>query len=159
MCGSVAQTHALGDEGHVAVLREHDAIVRSALADHDGREVKHTGDGIMASFTSISGAVGFSVTAQRAVAARNESASTPLHLSIGISAGEPVTGDDDDLFGAAVQMAARVCNAADAGDIHVTGVVRELCIGKSFEFEDRGDVEFKGVPQPAPIYAVLWRDG
>jgi class 3 adenylate cyclase len=158
ICGSVAQTHALGDEGHMAVLREHDTIVRSALAGHDGREVKHTGDGIMASFTSISAAVGFAVEVQRAVAARNESASTPLHVSIGISAGEPVTGDDDDLFGAAVQMAARVCNAADAGDIHVTVVVRELCLGKSFRFEDRGDVAFKGLPEPARIYAVTWQD-
>ena len=48
MCGSVAQTHQLGDDGHMVLLREHDRLVRYQLAIHHGREVKHTGDGIMA---------------------------------------------------------------------------------------------------------------
>jgi hypothetical protein len=50
VCGSVAQTHQLGDDGHLLLLREHDAIVRAELAANGGREVKHTGDGIMAAF-------------------------------------------------------------------------------------------------------------
>jgi class 3 adenylate cyclase len=158
MCGSVAQTYELGDDGHVAVLREHDAIVREALTAHGGREVKHTGDGIMASFVSVSAAVGFAVDVQRAVHARNTGAETPLHVSVGISAGEPVTGDHDDLFGATVQLAARLCNAADAGDIHVTLAVRELCLGKTFRFSDRGDQTLKGLPEPARVYAVTWQD-
>ena len=50
ICGSTAMTERLGDDGGIALLHEHDAIVRERLATHDGREVKHTGDGIMASF-------------------------------------------------------------------------------------------------------------
>jgi class 3 adenylate cyclase len=159
MCGSVAQTLELGDDAHVLVLREHDAIVRDALGSHGGREVKHTGDGIMASFDSVSAAVQCAITVQRAVLDRNAEAAIRLDVSIGISAGEPVTSEDQDLFGAAVQLAARLCGSADAGEIHVTTGVRELCMGKRFEFLDRGPVALKGLPEPAQVYAVAWTTG
>jgi class 3 adenylate cyclase len=158
ICGSVAQTYALGDEGHLRLLREHDEIVRAALSAHDGREVKHTGDGIMAAFSSIAAAVAASVRMQRALTDRNRGADTVLDVSIGISAGEPVTDDDGDLFGAAVQLAARLCGHALPGDIAVSVAVRELCIGKGFQFQDRGRVELKGLPEPTQMYAVAWRE-
>ena len=90
--------------------------------------------------------------------ARNENAVAPFHLSIGISAGEPVTDDHDDLFGAAVQLAARLCAAATPGDIAVSVVVRELCVGKAFRFEDRGQLSLKGLAEPTQAYAVYWRE-
>jgi class 3 adenylate cyclase len=158
ICGSVAQTHLLGDDGHLRLLREHDEIVRSALSAHGGREVKHTGDGIMAAFSSIASAVAASVQMQRALADRNNGADPVLDVSIGISAGEPVTDDDGDLFGAAVQLAARLCGHAPPGDIAVSIAVRELCMGKGFRFEDRGPVELKGLPEPTRMYAVTWRE-
>jgi len=156
VCGSVAQTYELGDDGHFALLRDHDEIVRTELARHDGREVKHTGDGIMAAFTSVSASVAFAIAVQAALNERNRHATTPLHVSIGISAGEPVTDDHDDLFGAAVQLAARLCDAAPAGDISVSIAVRELCMGKQFQFEDRGTIPLKGLPEPMQSYAVIW---
>src|SRR6476646_3295526 len=134
ICGSVAQTHQLGDDAHLELLREHNTIVRTELSAHSGRKVKHTGDGIMAAFTSVSAAVAFAVDVQQALARRSGGATTPLDVSIGISAGEPVTDTDDDLFGAAVQLAARLCSAASPGDIVVSIAVRELCMGKSFRF-------------------------
>jgi class 3 adenylate cyclase len=158
VCGSVAQTHELGDDGHMQLLGEHNEIVRAALVPHDGREVKHTGDGIMAAFTSVAAAVEFAMAVQRALDERNQRATTPLHVSIGMSAGEPLTDDSDDLFGAAVQIAARLCDAAAPGDIVVSVAVRELCIGKTFRFEDRGRIALKGLPEPAQTYAVSWRD-
>lgn len=157
VCGSVAQTHQLGDDGHLRLLHEHDEIVRVELADHDGREVKHTGDGIMAAFSSVAASVSFAIAVQRKLHERNQAADVPLDVSLGISAGEPVTGDDGDLFGAAVQLAARLCNAASAGDITVSVAVRELCMGKTFQFEDRGCIELKGLPEPTQTYAVAWR--
>jgi class 3 adenylate cyclase len=157
ICGSVAQTRELGDEGHLAMLHAHNELVRAELARHDGREVKHTGDGIMASFTSVSAAVAFAIAVQAALHERNEQAPTPLDVSIGISAGEPVTDDNDDLFGAAVQLAARLCDAAQAGDITVSIAVRELCMGKQFRFEDRGAIPLKGFPDLTQAYAVAWR--
>jgi class 3 adenylate cyclase len=157
VCGSVAQTYELGDDGHMQLLRVHDDIVRSALTDHDGREVKHTGDGIMASFNSIASSVAFGIAVQQALSARNADAAPPLlHVSVGISAGEPVTNDRDDLFGATVQLAARLCAAAEAGGIAVSLGVKELCRGKPFQFEDRGYGNFKGIPEQTPYFAVLW---
>ena len=156
LCGSVAQTHQLGDDGHVRLLREHDEIVRAELASSGGREVKHTGDGIMAAFSSVASSVTFAVAVQRKLAERNRPASVPLLVSIGISAGEPVTADDGDLFGAAVQLAARLCGASPPGDITVSVAVRELCMGKAFRFEDRGRVALKGLPEPTQTYAVSW---
>jgi len=158
VCGSVAQTQQLGDDGHMQLLGEHNAIVRGELASHDGREVKHTGDGIMAAFTSIVSAVTFAMAVQRRLHARNEKSTTPFHVSIGISAGEPVTDDHDDLFGAAVQLAARLCAAASPGDIAVSVAVRELCIGKPFRFDDRGELSLKGLPAPTQVYVVSWRE-
>ncbi|HWD52844.1 MAG TPA: nickel-binding protein [Acidimicrobiales bacterium] len=158
VCGSVAQTQQLGDDGHMQLLGEHNSIVRGELLRHEGREVKHTGDGIMAAFTSVVSAVAFAVEVQRRLHERNQVATVPLEVSIGISAGEPVTDDHDDLFGAAVQLAARLCAAASTGDIAVSVAVRELCIGKPIRFEDLGELILKGMPEPTRSYAVSWRD-
>jgi class 3 adenylate cyclase len=158
LCGSVAQTVELGDEGHLALLREHDQIVRSALTAHEGREVKHTGDGIMSSFESVAASVAFAIAVQRRLAERNGSATTRFSIKIGISAGEPVTGDNNDLFGAAVQLAARLCDATAGDEITVSVAVRELCIGKSHRFEPREPLALKGFPEPVHTYAVLWRE-
>ena len=106
ICGSVAQTQELGDDAHMELLGEHNAIVRNELDKNDGREVKHTGDGIMAAFTSVVSAVAFAVEVQRRLHERNQAAAVPFEVRIGISVGEPVTDDHDDLFGAAVQLAA-----------------------------------------------------
>ncbi|HEY1989408.1 MAG TPA: nickel-binding protein [Acidimicrobiales bacterium] len=158
VCGSVAQTQQLGDDGHMQLLGEHNSIVRSQLVVHEGREVKHTGDGIMAAFTSVVSAVAFAVEVQRRLDERNQEGTIPLDVSIGISAGEPVTDDNDDLFGAAVQLAARLCAAAASGDIAVSVAVRELCIGKPFRFDDMGELTLKGMPDPTRSYAVSWRE-
>ena len=155
MCDSTALTHAIGDEASTAVLDEHDAIVRLALGDHGGREVKHTGDGIMASFNSVASAVESAIQAHRAVAERNRRAEVPFDLRVGISAGEPVTKEGD-LFGAAVQLAARLCDSSDPGQITVSVAVRELCIGKRLQFGEGRSITLKGFPEPTHCYDVLW---
>jgi class 3 adenylate cyclase len=156
--GSVEQTYAIGDDAHVQILLEHNEIVRAELSTHEGREIKHTGDGIMAAFTSVAASVSFGVGVQRRLAERNARADIPLHVSLGISAGEPVTDDDGDLFGAAVQLAARLCGVGSPGDITVSVAVRELCIGKRFVFEDCGGLALKGLPDPTQAYRVAWRE-
>jgi class 3 adenylate cyclase len=154
--GSVAQTMQLGDDAHMALLSEHNRIVREALASHEGREVKHTGDGIMAAFTSVSSAVAFAIDLQQHMALRNATADTPFQVGIGISAGEPVTDDHEDLFGAAVQLAARLCAAAPAGGIEVSVAVKELCIGKQFHFGTCTFAELKGFDEPVASHSVAW---
>ena len=154
---SVAQTHELGDDGHMALLGEHNRIVRDHLVAHEGREVKHTGDGIMAAFTSAAAAVLFAVAVQRTLESRNNEADAPIHIGIGISAGEPVTDENGDLFGAAVQLAARLCSTASSGEISVSLLVRELCIGKNLRFVELGKRDLKGFPEPVEAFSVAWR--
>lgn len=151
--GSTALTMRVGDARAMGMLRAHDAIVRAALGTHGGLEVKHTGDGIMASFTSVTAAVRSAIEIQSRVAERKSEAADALHLRVGVSCGEPVT-EEGDLFGAAVELAARLCASGNAGGILVSSAVREVCLGKGFEFEDRGVAELKGFSEPVRLYGV-----
>jgi adenylate cyclase len=153
LAASTALTQRLGDARAQELLREHNTIVRDALASHGGAEIKHTGDGIMASFGSASRALECAVAIQRAVAERGEG---DLQVHVGVNAGEPVA-EDADLYGTAVQLARRVCDEAGAGEILVSNVVRELAAGKGFLFADRGAVPLKGFEDPARLYEVRWR--
>jgi class 3 adenylate cyclase len=153
LCESTQQTQELGDDVFMALLRAHDDIVRQALRERAGREVKHTGDGIMASFASVTSAVEAAIDIQRGVSNRNAHAEHPIHIRIGISVGEPVT-ERNDLFGATVQLSARLCAVASRGGIAVSNAVRELCIGKRFDFESKGALDLKGFADPVPVYEV-----
>jgi class 3 adenylate cyclase len=154
--GSTRLTQKLGDEAAMVVVREHDAVVRSALRDHSGSEVKHTGDGIMASFASVTNALESSVDIQRAFKERNQDrGEEAVRVRVGMSAGEPVR-DSGDLFGAVVQLARRICDSAEPATILTSNVVREICIGKSFTFSDRGEMAMKGFDAPVRVHEVLW---
>lgn len=155
MESSTALTQRLGDARALRVMQAHDEIVRRALDAEGGREVDHAGDGIMASFTSVVRAVDCAIAIQRRVAQHNATAEDPFRVRIGLSAGEPVT-EDDRLFGATVQLAARTCARADGGQIFVSNVVRELCLGKGFLFESRGAVPLKGFDEPVALYDLAW---
>jgi class 3 adenylate cyclase len=156
--GSTALTQRLGDSKAMDIWREHDTVVRTALKAHGGNEVKHTGDGIMASFASVARAVECAVEVLRAFAARNEhSPDTPIRVRIGLSAGEPIE-ENRDLFGAAVQLTARLCGQAEPECILVSNVVRELCIGRKFAFTDRGEFMAKGFEDPVRAFEVGWRE-
>lgn len=157
--GSTALTQERGDDAAQLVVHEHNSIVRDALALHGGKEIKHTGDGIMATFSQITNAVEGAVAMQEACQRAN--ASNPdlgLGLCIGVNAGEPIH-EDGDIFGTPVQMAARVLSKAEGEEIAVSNLVREMCTGKSYKFDKKGDYELKGFPEPVPIYLVEWAGG
>lgn len=153
--GSTSLTQKLGDARAMAVLRTHDTIVEEALARHRGSEVKHTGDGLMASFHSVVDGIQSAVQMQRNVADADERLEVPLRVRIGLSAGEPVT-ERDDLFGAAVQLAARLCSAAEPGAILVSGAVHDLALGKGFTFRKHRPMRLKGFDDAIPVFEVEW---
>jgi class 3 adenylate cyclase/pimeloyl-ACP methyl ester carboxylesterase len=158
MEGSTTLTQRLGDARAQDVLHTHNAILRDALKAHGGSEIKHTGDGIMASFASASRALECAIAMQRAFARHNESnADVPIRVRIGLNAGEPVA-EEEDLFGTAVQLAARVCAHAEPGQILVAIVVRELAAGKKFLFADLGETALRGFEDPVRLYEVSWRE-
>src|SRR5437016_11912306 len=154
--GSTSLTRRMGDESAMELLEVHDSIVRNALADLGGREIKHLGDGIMASFVSAASAVKCASRVQREVAKHGrEEQDRSFKVRAGVAAGEPVEHHND-LFGCTVQLAARLCSHAQAEQILVSNVVAELCEGKALPFEDLGEVALKGFDQPVRAHAVNW---
>ena len=131
--------------------------MREALKAHRGSEVKTMGDGFMASFSSATKALECAITMQRAFAEHNESAEEPIKVRIGLNAGEPIA-EDEDLFGTAVNLAARICSQAEAGQILAPIVVRELAAGKQFMFADLGETELRGFEDPVRLYELRWRE-
>jgi len=152
MVGSTEITARLGDAMALELLKAHDAILRRSLERHGGTEVKHLGDGIMASFDEAAASVACAMTIQQQLASYNDSSETPIRVRIGIHAGEPVK-ESDDLFGSAVQMAARICDAAPADAILVSREVRDACAGADVGFAPSGSKTLKGFSQPVPLFS------
>ncbi len=155
--GSTAMTQRLGDAKARELLRERERMVREALKAHSGSEVKTMGDGFMASFSSATKALACAIAMQRAFAGHNESAEEPIKVRIGLNAGEPIA-EDQDLFGTAVNLAARICSQAEAGQILAPIVVRELAAGKQFMFADLGETELRGFKDPVRLYELSWQE-
>jgi class 3 adenylate cyclase len=154
---STTLTQSLGDEAALAILGVHDTIVRDALSVLGGREVKHTGDGIMASFVSAAGAVRCAIQIQRELDKHAQAnPDRQLKVRVGAAAGEPVE-QHNDLFGSTVQLASRLCAHAQPEQILVSNVIAELCLGKGFQFEDLGEVVLKGFGYPVRAHAAAWK--
>jgi class 3 adenylate cyclase len=153
---STSLTQTLGDDVAMELLQIHDSVVRDALKALNGREVKHTGDGIMASFVSAAAAVRCAAQIQRGLAQRaGEQSNHPVRVRIGGAAGEPVEHGND-IFGSTVQLAARLCSHAEPEQIVVSSVVADLCIGKGLTFRALGEVSLKGFDQPVHAHSVEW---
>jgi class 3 adenylate cyclase len=153
---STTLTQTLGDEAAMGLLDLHNTVVRDALANLGGREVKHTGDGIMASFVSATAAVKCAAQIQRDLAKHGENQrDRAVKVRIGAAAGEPVE-QHHDLFGCTVQLAARLCSQASPEQILVSNAIAELCLGKGFSFQDVGEVVLKGFARPVRAHAVVW---
>ena len=152
--GSTGLTQRLGDAAAMAFLKVHDTIVRDALGAFDGREIKHTGDGIMACFVSAVAAARCATRIQNALAQHErENTEVPVKVRIGAAAGEPIDNRMD-LFGVTVQLAARLCAYAQPKQSLVSNVVAELCIGKGLTFQDLGEVSLKDFESPVRVHAI-----
>jgi class 3 adenylate cyclase len=154
---STTLTQSLGDQAALAILGVHDTIVRDALSALGGREIKHTGDGIMASFISPASAVRCAIQIQRELDKHAKaSPQRALKVRVGAAAGEPVE-QHNDLFGSTVQLASRLCAHAQPEQILVSNAIAELCLGKGLLFEDLGEVTLKGFGSPVRAHAAAWK--
>ena len=151
--GSTEMTARLGDLSGVEMVRAHDGLVRQALVDFDGHEVKHLGDGIMASFLEVTSALHAALAVNQAIAKFCESSSEKLQIRIGLDAGEPIE-DSNDLFGATVQLAARLCAAAAPDTILVSKAVSDAA-SNAFTTKEIGDRQMKGFKDPIPVYELV----
>jgi class 3 adenylate cyclase len=142
----------LGDAAGHVLQRRHDEVTRRALSTHGGTEVKHTGDGIMATFRSPSSAIGCAIDIQRALATDDD-----LQVRVGLACGE-VVHEGDDVFGSTVQLAARVCDRARPGQVLVPEAVRQLAGSRGFTFGAPRSVTLKGFAERLRLYEVRWDD-
>ena len=154
LAGSTQAQTRLGDAAARSILRAHDVVVRRSVERHGGREVKHTGDGIMTAFGSAAEAVSCALDVRRDIETFNAAhAGEELLVRFGVNAGEPIA-ENDDLFGLSVTLAARIGDWGEPGQVLCSNVVRELLLGKGFVFEPVGDAELKGFDEPVPLFEV-----
>jgi class 3 adenylate cyclase len=144
---STRRAAEMGDRGWRFLLGRHDALFRRALERHRGREIKHTGDGFMATFDGPARAI-------RCAASLSEAMGTlGLEVRAGLHTGE-LEVMNGDLGGLAVHIAARVMERAGPCEVLVSSTVRDLVVGSGLAFQDRGAHELKGVPGEWRLFAV-----
>jgi DNA-binding NarL/FixJ family response regulator len=144
---STERAAEVGDRSWRALLDRHDALVRRELDAHGGREVKNTGDGFLAMFDAPARAI------RCAVAIRDEVRGLGVEVRVGLHSGE-VEVRGSDVGGIAVNIGARVADAAEAGEVVVSSTVRDLVAGSGIAFDDRGEQVLKGVPDRWRLFAV-----
>ena len=146
-----------GDAAAHRILRSHEDVVRRCVAAHEGREIKALGDGFMVAFASARKALASAIAIQQGLEERNiESPGEELRVRIGVNTGEVVV-EGNDIYGQAVNAAARIASRAKGGEILVSEIVRQLVgSGPEFAFVDRGRYRLKGFPDRWHLYGVVY---
>jgi class 3 adenylate cyclase len=144
---STGRAAAVGDRVWRETLGRHDQLMRHALERHRGREIKHTGDGFLATFDGPARGIRCAASVAEAMS------SIGLEVRAGLHTGECEVMDDD-LGGLAVHIAARVMDAASAGEVLVSSTVKDLVVGSGIDFQDRGARELRGVPGEWRLFSV-----
>src|SRR4051794_7934184 len=147
----------LDEEGTLRALRAlRRELIDPSIAEHRGRIVKTTGDGVLAEFASVLDALRVAAAVQREMARRNAdlAAGRRIEFRIGIHQGDIVV-EDGDIFGDGVNVAARLEGIAEPGGICVSARVQEDAAGRlDLDFEDLGDQALKNIARPVRVYRV-----
>jgi len=155
---STRMSTELGDSRALHLLHVHNLLTRNILREFQGNEVKHTGDGFLASFASVPNAVECAIAIQKAFNTHNqENPEDSLYLKIGMTTGEPIE-DGGDLFGAAVNLAARLCDHADANQILVAPEVKDFCRNVGIRFSEFEEFTPKGFDHAICVHSVEWQN-
>ena len=152
--GSTRLNDELGDQEWYRLLREHRTLVRDAVRDGGGTEVGTAGDGSLSRFDSPAAAVGCATDIQIALSAQRQEGGQTVDARIGIHAGEALNADRD-LLGRVVNLASRVADEAQAGEILVTEPVADE-LGSQIAMKDMGLRSMKGLDRPRHLLAVRW---
>jgi class 3 adenylate cyclase len=156
---STAQAVEVGDTAWMEILDLHNAIVRRHVSRFRGTEVKAQGDGFMLTFGSARAALEAMIQTQRALDAwaRSQPARA-VRVRVGVHTGEVIRGDDGDLYGKHVVIAARVAAAARGGEILVSSLVREIVEARGdLAFGDARSVPLKGLQGLWTLHPVRWQ--
>lgn len=157
--GSTSLATRLGDEESQRILARSGRLVREAVAEHGGREIKGLGDGYMCAFRGPRAAIAAASTAMREHADWEARApDEAVRIRAGIHTGEVIEAEDD-LQGEAVNAAARIVATAAAGEILVSETARGACgLGAGITFGERREVELRGFPEAFAVSTARWRE-
>jgi class 3 adenylate cyclase len=151
---STATNVSRGDDAYVELLDVHNAILRRRLRQFDGVEMKHTGDGLSAWFTSATSACECALAIRDDLADHNlAQPAQPLHVRFGIASGAPIERERD-LFGVSVTLAARLCAQSAAGQVLVSADVTDAIAGSRLSARPLEPVALKGFPGRVAVFAV-----
>jgi class 3 adenylate cyclase/tetratricopeptide (TPR) repeat protein len=157
LVGSTALASSLAQDAADALRREHFSILRRAIAETGGTEVKNLGDGLMVVFGAASAALACAVAMQQGVERDNRERGRSVGLRVGLSGGEVVKEEGADYFGDPVVEAARLCALCEAGQILAADVVRLMAGRRSrHECQSLGELQLKGLPEPVETVEVAW---
>jgi class 3 adenylate cyclase len=157
LVGSTALSSQVGPSSAEHLRQEHFRLLRSAIVDTGGREVKNLGDGLMVVFESAVAAVDCAVTMQQRLEQRNRRSDQLLSVRIGLAHGDADCADDD-YFGPPVVEAARLCAKAQGGQILCAELLSVMTRGRGgHRFEAIGSLELKGLPEPVRAFEVSWQ--
>jgi DNA-binding NarL/FixJ family response regulator/class 3 adenylate cyclase len=150
--------HRLGDAAAAHVVSGHLRAVRTEVERCQGRVTKTLGDGLMALFGTVYDGVRAAIAMQQATEVAERVQDCPaLGLRIGVHVGDVIDDGSDDIFGAAVVTARRLCDAAGPGKILVSEVVRLLTGSRpDIQFVPVDDISLKGLPDPIGAAEVQW---
>jgi class 3 adenylate cyclase/tetratricopeptide (TPR) repeat protein len=157
--GSTDLTARKGDRHARDLIRARTELVRRQIEEHSGREVKTMGDGFMVAFASARNAVACAVAIQRALDDHNRRLpGEMIRIRIGMNTGEAIE-EEADLFGEAVNAAARIAARAKAGQILLSDSVRAV-LGRNSDQQlvDRGRFTLKGLPDKWRLHEVVWQE-
>jgi hypothetical protein len=156
LVGSTAMEDRVGSVAAQELRAEHFGLLRGALESTGGREAKNLGDGLMVVFDSAAQSLAFAAAMQQAVEARNRRAAEPLGMRVGVSLGD-ATAEEGDYFGRPAIEAARLCAAAEGGQIVVNGLVRQVAGARGDDrFRSLGALELKGFSEPLQAFELVW---
>jgi class 3 adenylate cyclase len=145
------------EAGTLARLRTHRReLIDPKIAEHKGRIVKTTGDGLLVEFPSVVEAVACALSIQRGMAERNAPIPNDerIDFRVGINLGDVIV-EDNDILGDGVNIAARLEALAEPGEVHVSGVVHDQVQGRlECSFEDTGEQKLKNIARPVRVYRV-----
>lgn len=155
--GSTALAITVGNERALEILRDHNSIIRGCIERNRGFEVKTQGDGFMVAFASARSAILCAVDIQRSMAEYNrQRPGEEVLVRIGVNAGDTLRHEED-FFGVAVNLAARIAARARGGQILVSGLVRGLAgPARGITYVPRGRIQARGFAYRFRLYEVQW---
>ncbi len=156
LVGSTALETRVGADLAHEIRVEHFELIRGAVEETGGRDVKNTGDGVLAVFDSATAGMSCAAAVQQRFDWRNRSAREQLLVKVGLSAGDATVAEDGDCFGMPVIEAARLCARCAGGQILAKDLVAQLAGGRGHTLKPVGSVELKGLPEPLTAVEVIW---